>query len=360
MNRRHFLHVLTAIGATISSAEVLADMRADVNIASPNPILKDDDPGNQTVSQSLRVGIIGIGGAGCYMVPKLYSQLPVELVPLTRTLAIDSSLRALRNSQGQSQILLRARRRSANPQSAAILTNIERTSIERAVVGMHLVVILAGMGGTTGSELTPVVTDIAHQQGIATVVAAVMPFEWESASRAEVAHTACETLLTDHQAVGLFQFRIDSTAHICRGDPTLLSALDQACIYFASIYRNLVMAIVMPGVVAVDLDGIRYILSRPGLATCAEAESRNENDLETSAATAISQPWLGAERLRSSSAILVSIEATDSTLTLKRCAEFSRFMRKQCGDDPVLVITVAQREMFGEPFRVSVLASGIG
>lgn len=359
MNRRDFLHALGAIGAVSLPTGVLAGMLADVDVALPGLILNDGFSTNQAILSDLRVGIIGIGGAACGMLPKIYSQLPAELVPLTRTLAIDTSQRALRHSQGERQILLHAGRRPDNPQSAAVLTNVERTTIEQAVAGMHLAVILVGMGGTAGSGLTPVVADIAHQQGIATVVAAVLPFEWEGPSRTRAAHDACSAILAGGKTDALFRFSNDVYANACGEDATLLSVLDQARIHFSSLYRTLVMPIAVPGLVGFDLEDLRYILSRPGLSACADAVSLNDdNPLET-CTRAVNQPWLGEQRLRSASAVLVNIKGTRSTLTIKRYRDISRFMREQCSEDAELFITMAQRETPGVPFRLSVLASGI-
>lgn len=360
MNRRDFLHVLGAIGVVSIPFEALAGIQADVDVASPGTIMSDGFPHDKRASGTLKVGIIGIGGAACCLLPKIYSQLPAELVSLTRTLAIDTSLRALRHSCCETQILLHAGRRPDNPQSAAVLTNAERVAIEQTVAGMHLVVILAGMGGTAGSGLTPVVAEIAHQQGIVTVVAAVMPFEWEGASRTCFARAACETILTNSKADALFQFSNDDYANAYGRDATLMSALDQARIHISSLYRSLVMPIAVQGLVCVDLDDLRYILTRPGLTAIAEVESQHGvNDPESCVPPAIAMAWLGAERLRSASAVLVSIEGADSIFTLKRFAEFARFMRRQCGDDANLFITVTQREIPEAPLRVSVLASGI-
>lgn len=359
MNRRDFLHVMGAIGVGSIPFEAMAGIQADVDIASLGTILSDGCPHDKAESDTLKVGIIGIGGAACCMLPRIYSQLPAELVSLTRTLAIDTSLRALQHSSCETQILLHAGRHPYNPQSSAVLSNAERVAIEQTVAGMHLVVIIAGMGGSVGSGLTPVVAKIAQQQGIVTVVAAVMPFEWEGASRTSSARSAYKTFLSSRNADALFQFSNDDYADAYGRDATLMSAPEQARIHISSLYRSLIMPIAVQGFVGVDLDDLRYILSRPGLATCAEATSRNKDDALETCAAAIAQPWLGAERLRSAGAVLVNIESIDSILTLKRYTEISRFMRRQCGDDTELFLTMAQSELPGVPFRVSVLVSGI-
>lgn len=360
MNRRDFLHALGAIAAINLPAEGLAGMLSDEGSVSTGAGLFGKSSPDLARSNDLRVGIVCIGGAACCMLPKIFEQLPAELISLTQTLAIDTSPRALRYSRGQRQILIHAGPRLDNLQSPVILTNVERTTIEQAVAGLHLVVILAGMGGTAGSGLTPAVADITHQLGMATVVAAIMPFEWEATARNNKARDAYEGMLTHRKADAIFQFRNDTFAHISGGDAQLRSVLNQPPTQFSSLYRNLVTPIAAQGLVGFDLEDLRYILSRPGLAACAEATSRSENAAAETCAAAITQPWLGADRLRSASAVLVNIETNGYDMALKGFNDVALFMREQCAGDVELFFTMNRREMPAGQFRVSVLASGIG
>ncbi len=91
---------------------------------------------------------------------------------------------------------------------------------------------------------------------------------------------------------------------------TLLSVLDQAPPHFASLYRNIVMPVAIPGLVGFDLEDLRYILSRPGLSACTEAESINaDNALETYTT--------GLQRLSACNAPLRSV--TSAVVTATAC-----------------------------------------
>lgn len=55
--------------------------------------------------------------------------------------------------------------------------------IREAIGGSKVVFVVAGLGGATGSGLSPVVASIAQQCGATTVGVAVMPFEYEKKSK---------------------------------------------------------------------------------------------------------------------------------------------------------------------------------
>ena len=90
MNRRDFLQALGAVGVGSIPVEALAGTLAQVGGAPPVPLVKDNFSPDRMAFDALKVGIISVGGAACCMLPKIHGQLPQELVPLTRTLSIDT------------------------------------------------------------------------------------------------------------------------------------------------------------------------------------------------------------------------------------------------------------------------------
>jgi cell division protein FtsZ len=53
--------------------------------------------------------------------------------------------------------------------------------------GAHMIFIVAGMGGSTGSGVAPVVAQIAQKMGISNVAVAIHPFEFEGEKRRAIA-----------------------------------------------------------------------------------------------------------------------------------------------------------------------------
>jgi cell division protein FtsZ len=359
MDRRAFLQAFStmgALGAASLPVDVLAAMAAYPSL--PNPHSRTVLP-DQWAEDSTSFGIVAIGGAACCILPKFSVLLPAQLTSTTRTLAIDTSARALRHARSHRQILLSAgNHRPESPQVAAYLAHAERTTIKHALDGMHLVFILAGMGGAAGSGIAPVVAEIARAASITTVVAAVMPFECEGAIRMGTAASACRAM-REGGTDALFLLNNNEYAHACGDDATVLSVLDQATAHFATIYRSIVMPVAVPGIVGFDFEDMRYFLTRPGLTIAAEATALNGDTAFAICAAAIAQPWPGAQRLRAASAVLVNIEGRSEELSLERYAEICHFVRAQCRDDVEFFSSALPFDTPGKPFRVSLLASGI-
>lgn len=60
---------------------------------------------------------------------------------------------------------------------AAALTNIE--VLKAAVSGSKTAIVVAGLGGGTGSAVAPILARLARDAGVATFAAVVMPFDFE-------------------------------------------------------------------------------------------------------------------------------------------------------------------------------------
>lgn len=131
-----------------------------------------------------RVAVIGIGGAGCNIVNDIYwtGDCSIEVI------AINMDRRALSDVGAHHHInickkVTRGEGAKGDPELGRSCGKAHSQEIEEALNGFDVAFIIAGMGGGTGTGVTPVVAEIARKLNMITFVIAINPFSFETARR---------------------------------------------------------------------------------------------------------------------------------------------------------------------------------
>ncbi len=122
---------------------------------------------------------IGVGGAGCEVINRIYS-----LMPMVDTVAVNCDKEAMHRTNADVKLYIC--RSVTNGEGAKGDVGLGRDcakahidDIEKAMTGYDAVFIIAGMGGGTGTGATPVIAEKARSMGIMTFVIAINPFSFE-------------------------------------------------------------------------------------------------------------------------------------------------------------------------------------
>lgn len=164
MNRREFVIGLGAIGVGVCLPAV----------ASPAPSLK----------------IVGIGGAGCNLAvamreSNILDQVGVALSYVCVDLGqyalgfVDTANDAHPDHAPIKTLMLAPVRAGGRVNAARAACLRHRATLSEMLVGADMVVLLAGLGGGTGSGVTPIMARLARAAGAVTVAAVVTPFDFE-------------------------------------------------------------------------------------------------------------------------------------------------------------------------------------
>lgn len=141
------------------------------------------------------IRVVGVGGAGARAVDRLCREgaAGVELfVANTDARALAASLTPNKITLGRS--LTRGLGAGGDPElgrSAAIESSAE---LAGRLSGASLVIVVAGLGGGTGSGAAPEIAAIARSQGALVLVVATMPFQFEGRRRKDQALEALDGL----------------------------------------------------------------------------------------------------------------------------------------------------------------------
>lgn len=140
-----------------------------------------------------RIKVIGIGGGGINAVNRIIKSGTAN----AEFLCIDSDISALNDSLCKNRILLKDITYGCyknESEKAAQAASFAGAEIMNAIADADTVIIVAGMGETTGTGATFVVADIARRMGIRTICAVSQPFAWEGYKRKKIAEDAIRKL----------------------------------------------------------------------------------------------------------------------------------------------------------------------
>jgi cell division protein FtsZ len=200
-----------------------------------------------TVSSEPRVRIIGVGGAGTHALARI-ATTELRAVPLT---IVHTHARVLQQSAIDHRILLGVERThglgtGGDAELARVMAENETATLRQAVQDSDLVFLIAGMGGGTGTGVTPVVARLAKQSGALVVAMVTTPYHFEGSRRQKQA------------LIGLQMLRSEADAVICVPNQKTSKLLDaNTTVLDAFAFTN--------GMLADALLGIYQMLTRPGL-----------------------------------------------------------------------------------------------
>jgi len=165
-----------------------------------------------------------------------------------------------------------------------------RSEIGEAMEGADIVFVTAGFGGGTGTAVSPVVAEIAHEKGILTIGVVTKPFAFEGAQRAAIAQE------------GLARFREKVDALVVIPNDRIFSVIDKdtplmrAFGYIDDVLKNAVKAITelisTPGIINVDFADIRTTLKDAGPALIGIGVASGQDRAAKAVNAALNSPLL--------------------------------------------------------------------
>ena len=151
-------------------------------------------PENYT-DKAVNIKVIGVGGAGNNVVDRMISGGigGVEFV------VVNTDRQALKKSKCENKVLIGEKLTGGMGADADLEIGKQsaeesRATIAKVLEGADMAVIIAGMGGGTGTGAAPIIADIAHEAGSLTVGVVTKPFRFEGANRRKQAEAGIASL----------------------------------------------------------------------------------------------------------------------------------------------------------------------
>src|SRR5450759_4979116 len=133
--------------------------------------------------EPMKIKVVGVGGAGCHAVSHMLAAGVLACLPAVEFVSVDTDWAAVRACQTQHKVELRGVPAGLGSGGkagwAARAAEACADELRAALAGAELVLIVAGMGGGTGSGAAPVVARLARETGALTLGIVTRPLVLE-------------------------------------------------------------------------------------------------------------------------------------------------------------------------------------
>jgi cell division protein FtsZ len=307
-------------------------------------------------SDNAVIRVVGLGGGGNNAVNRMIETglVGVEFIAAnTDAQVLATSLAGTRIQLGDH--LTKGLGAGANPEIGEKAALEDRDRLSEVLRGSDLVFITAGMGGGTGTGSSPVVAEVAREQGALTVAVVTTPFSFEGPRRMRQAEEGLRKL----------EDKVD--ALIVVENQRLLSSLDRKVrlndafrvadrVLYHGV-RGISDVINMPGLINVDFADVKALLSGAGTVLMGIGAGRGENLAEEAAESATHSPLL-ATGVEGAHHLLINITGSED-LTLFDAHEIvEKISAATEVDDVNVLFGVTFDEAAADEVRVTVIAAG--
>ena len=300
------------------------------------------------------IKVIGVGGAGGNAVDHMIREgvMGVEFI------AANTDAQALARSVAHKKLRLgkTGLGAGAKPEAGRSAAMEEREQIAESLRGAHMVFITAGMGGGTGTGAGPIVAEVAREMGILTVAVVTKPFGFEG-KRAKIAEAGITEL--QQNVDSLIVILNDKLMDVLGDDVSMDEAFKAADNVLRNAVGGIAEIINFPGLVNVDFEDVRTVMSEMGMAMMGSANAAGVDRARIAAEQAVASPLLEGINLSGAKGVLVNITATRS-LKMKEVNEVMSTVREFAAEDAHIIFGAVYDESMGDEIRVTVVATGLG
>ncbi|MBB2486124.1 cell division protein FtsZ [Mitsuaria sp. WAJ17] len=305
--------------------------------------------------QGTQIKVIGVGGGGGNAVDHMIDQgvQGVEFI------CANTDAQALNRSKADQLLQLGTTGlgAGAKPEAGKAAAEEAEARIREAITGANMLFITAGMGGGTGTGAAPVIARVAKEMGILTVGVVTKPFEFEGSRRIKAADS------------GLAELEANVDSLIVVLNEKLLDVLgedvtqDQAFAHANDVLKNAVGGISdiihIPGLVNVDFEDVKTVMSEPGKAMMGTAQATGPDRAAKAAEAAVACPLLEGIDLSGARGVLVLIAAGKSNFKLSESRNAMNTIKRYAAEDAHIIYGTAYDESLGDAMRVTVIATGL-
>ena len=306
---------------------------------------------------SARITVIGVGGAGGNAINNMI-QSNLEGVEF---LVANTDSQALAQSLCERHIQLG--RNITQGLGAGSRPDVGRAAAEEALddimaelEGTNMIFITAGLGGGTGTGAAPVIARAAREVGILTVGVVTKPFHFEGVHRMRMAESGLSEL--QQYVDTLIIIPNQNLFRVANEKTTFADAFKMADDVLYSGVRGVTDLMVMPGLVNLDFNDIRSIMTEMGKAMMGTGEAAGEGRAIEAAEAAISNPLLDDVSMKGARGVLINISGSQD-LTLFEVDAAANRIREEVDAEANIIFGSTFDTTLDGVIRVSVVATGI-
>ena len=262
---------------------VVVQQKITAPVIETTPVKDDQD------SSTIRITVIGVGGAGCNSINRLMQ----HGVKSARTIAINTDGKHLKCVNAHKKILLgktitRGLGAGGYPEVARKCAEADRPMLKAEIGEAELVFICAGMGGGTGGGAAAVIAEIAKEHGAIVVAIVTYPFKHERVRLKKAQQGINELTKVCDTVIVIDNNRLSSYA------PNL--QIDKAFEFADSITSRAVLGItdtiMFPSLMNIDFADVRSVMDGGGISLISMGEASGVDRIDNVVKNTLQHPLL--------------------------------------------------------------------
>jgi cell division protein FtsZ len=307
---------------------------------------------NSQTSFGINLKIIGVGGGGGNVIEHMIKSgmQGVEFI------AVNTDAHALLASSAHKVIQLgkTGLGAGANSTKGRAYAEDATENIRDALKGAHMLFIVAGMGGGTGTGAAPVISKIAKEMGILNVGIITKPFSWEGVKRIANANSGAVEL--EKYVDSLMNLENDELINILGDDITLINAFDYINKIIEKTVDGIIAIIKMQGHVNPDFEDVCTIFSAHGKAAVGIgiASGLDRARIATEKAMHFARLFEPVN-LSNAKRILVTLTGKKNSMKLKESKEIMNAIRNNNISADHIIYGTAYDDALEDSIKVTVL-----
>jgi cell division protein FtsZ len=302
--------------------------------------------------------VVGVGGAGGNALNRMIDArlLGVDFI------AINTDAQDLKTNKASRQVqignrLTKGLGAGACPEIGRKAIEEERDLVAESLAGADMVFVTCGMGGGTGTGASPIVAEIAKDQGALTIGVVTKPFEFEGRKRMSRALMGIEEL--KDKVDTLIVIPNQKLLTLASKETVLTDSFKMADEILLQATKGISELITVPGLINLDFADVKTVMAEMGDALFGIGCSSGENRAKEAATQAISCPLLDNVSIFGAKAVLVNITG-GSDMTLLEVNEAASLITEASGEDANIIFGAVIDENLRGELRVTVIATGFG
>lgn len=314
----------------------------------------------QSISQKEDgIAIVGIGGAGANIL-QCFNGSSADNVSLC-TMSLDERVgRACGSNMEFIQLgggLNHGLGSGGDPEVGRMAASESIDRLQGLLKGVRLLVLVAGLGGGTGSGAAPVLAQLAREAGLFLVSVVLMPFSFEGRRRREQAEKALEEMARLSDIV--YCFENDYMEELFRNRPGARAVFEEVDRLLAKATASVPMLASSPGLINLGLDELATALANnDSRCLFGSGSGYGPRRAEMAAKAAIESPLFSYHgAIRYARTVIVHIAGGDS-MSLTEIRTAMELIRDSLADDEVnIFFGTSVKQHLGDEMRITLIAS---
>ncbi len=305
-----------------------------------------------------KIKVVGVGGGGGNAISRMFT----SKIKGVEFIAVNTDAQDLHHALAQKKLhvgknVTRGLGAGMDPNLGRAAAEENKEDIQEALRGADMVFVTCGLGGGTGTGVSPVVAELAKEMGALTIGVVTKPFSFEGAQRTRLADEGYIQLRDRVDA--LITIPNDRVLNVIDRNTSMFQAFDRVDDILKQAVQGIAELITMPGIINVDFADVKAIMKDAGSALMGIGHASGENRAVEAAKMAINSPLLDVS-IEGAKGVLFCISG-GADLSMFEINEAARVITDAIDKDAKVIFGAIHdpRLKKGE-VKITVIATGFG